>query len=32
VNGALVAAGKCYDVVAADAVKLIAGGEAERAE
>jgi hypothetical protein len=32
VNGALVVAGKCYDAVAADAVKLIAAGEAERAE
>lgn len=31
VNGQLIVVGKCYLVVAEDAVKLIAGGEAERA-
>jgi hypothetical protein len=32
VNGQLIEVGKFADIVAVDAVKLIAGGEAERAE
>lgn len=31
-NGRIIQPGQCVDVAAADAVKLIAGGEAERGE